>query len=766
MPHGHFVRVRTRAVGVVLVFAALCAVARANYTPPIGIPAPSFGIDQTHMMYEGQYYDAGGFAYRDAGNGPYTHYVDNTHPNATNVNNPYGTPDKPRADIFDGYSITLPPGSVVEVHGGPYYYSGWRQINSQGTAEKPVFVRAVDPDAKVLVRGNPEHDLRLNGSYLIFENFEYYDDAWIRVWSGSDHICVRRCEVHDPVGTWKAGGSVLYAADWTSDIVFYQNHLHHKQKGTPSNPADCHGVNIGSGAQYIWVLENNIHHNSGDAFQASHMADPPPHHVYVGANELHEDRENGIDLKHIHDVVVSQNVIYGYQLSSTSIGDAIVVGSNGFTENVEGPTRSWILFNDIRDSYRGIRVEGARDCWIIGNTIHDTSQNGVQFDIDPDSWNINVVGNTIASIGGDGIHHSWQTGATEFHIEDNIISNVSGDHIQLAPAIAQQADLRNNLFWNGGGNISIKWGSTTYIGQSASGINALPNSSGNVVGDPAFVNRLADDFHIQQNSAAIDIGFESTSYQTFLSLYGLDIRKDKDGVSRPQSSGWDAGAYEWQGSAQVVGRYVFYNNSAFDGNDPAANAADDAAIATDKQALLPGQTATFANYTSYWRGINGVMVDIENLPGTPTVFDLLYNVGNDDNPNSWPCASTPISVTVRRGAGVGGSDRVTILWNDGAIVNTWLRVTIKATANTGLAEPDVFYFGNAIGETGNSPTDAKVTPTDAIGCRNNPHTSQNPAGVTDAYDFDRDTHVGPTDEIICRDNGTNSMTALKLITVP
>jgi len=218
--------------------------------------------------------------------------------------------------------------------------------------------------------------------------------------------------------------------------------------------------------------------------------------------------------------------------------------------------------------------------------------------------------------------------------------------------------------------------------------------------------------------------------------------------------------------AQVVGRYVFYNNSAFDGADPAANAADDAAIATDKQALLPGQTASFANYTSYWRGINGVMVDIENLPGTPTAFDLYYNVGNDDNPDGWPCAPTPTSVTVRHGAGVGGSDRVTILWNDGAITNTWLRLTIKATANTGLSEPDVFYFGNAIGETGNSPTDAKVTPTDAIGCRNNPHTSQNPAGITDAYDFDRDTHVGPTDEIVCRENGTSSRTALRLITAP
>ena len=35
-------------------------------------------------------------------------------------------------------------------------------------------------------------------------------------------------------------------------------------------------------------------------------------------------------------------------------------------------------------------------------------------------------------------------------------------------------------------------------------------------------------------------------------------------------------------SASVAGRYVFYNNSAFDGGNPAANAADDAAIARSK----------------------------------------------------------------------------------------------------------------------------------------------------------------------------------------
>ena len=63
-------------------------------------------------------------------------------------------------------------------------------------------------------------------------------------------------------------------------------------------------------------------------------------------------------------------------------------------------------------------------------------------------------------------------------------------------------------------------------------------------------------------------------------------------------------AWPLAGVSSVVGRNVFYNNSRFDGNDPRATAADDYAIATDKSALLPGQTAKFGNYTSFRGGIN------------------------------------------------------------------------------------------------------------------------------------------------------------------
>ena len=193
------------------------------------------------------------------------------------------------------------------------------------------------------------------------------------------------------------------------------------------------------------------------------------------------------------------------------------------------------------------------------------------------------------------------------------------------------------------------------------------------------------------------------------------------------------------------------------------------------KALLPVGMATFANYTSYSRGINGVMIDMEGLSRPPGVNDFQFRMGNDNKPygddpdswhDDWPWAPTPTSITVRAGAGTEGSDRVTLLWADNLIQKRWLQVTVRATSTTGLAEDDVFYLGNAVGESGNALGDALVNATDEIGARNNPHGPFNPAAINDVYDFNRDRLVNASDQIIARNNRTNPFTALKLIMPP
>src|SRR6185503_18866500 len=96
----------------------------------------------------------------------------------------------------------------------------------------------------------------------------------------------------------------------------------------------------------------------------------------------------------------------------------------------------------------------------------------------------------------------------------------------------------------------------------------------------------------------------------------------------------------------VLSRLIFYNHSSWDGTNSAATTNDDSAIATNKVALRRGQVATFTNYTSFNKGINGIMIDLA-LVGTPTTNDFTFKVGNDNNPDSWATATAPTNISVR-----------------------------------------------------------------------------------------------------------------------
>jgi hypothetical protein len=167
----------------------------------------------------------------------------------------------------------------------------------------------------------------------------------------------------------------------------------------------------------------------------------------IGGNLSHEDRENAVGLKTIRDVVVSQNTMYGYRSPQTSSGDAVVVGSNGYDlQQGFGPDIVWLLFNVIRASQTGIRVEGVRHGWIIGNYIRDVRSNGITLDIDPDSQRLAIVGNTIAVV-REGIHHHWQVGIDEVIIESNLITDFGLSALSLGTGVGSVTTLNNNLFW-------------------------------------------------------------------------------------------------------------------------------------------------------------------------------------------------------------------------------------------------------------------------------------------------------------------------------
>lgn len=200
---------------------------------------------------------------------------------------------------------------------------------------------------------------------------------------------------------------------------------------------------------------------------------------------------------------------------------------------------------------------------------------------------------------------------------------------------------------------------------------------------------------------------------------------------------------------RVVGRHVFYNNSSFDGGDPAANVGDDSAIATNKTALQAGGGAGLANLSSYSRGLNGIMIDLANSTANLAVIDFAFSLQTISNPSVWVDAPSPAAFAVRELA-VPDQRRATFTWADGQIQNAWLRVSVLAGARTGLSAPDVFYFGNLTGEVTGPFNPARVGAPDVTATRGG--LSRAGAAIVNPYDHNRDGWVNIRDVEIARSN--------------
>jgi ELWxxDGT repeat protein len=205
----------------------------------------------------------------------------------------------------------------------------------------------------------------------------------------------------------------------------------------------------------------------------------------------------------------------------------------------------------------------------------------------------------------------------------------------------------------------------------------------------------------------------------------------------------------------VVGRQVFYNNSAFDGRDPDANVADLAAVARDREALLTltGDNTQLVpvHLTSFDKGINGLILQFAGGSTTPQLGpeDLQFRVGTGGVASVWPLAPAP-TVTPLPGH---GEPMFLVTWPDGAIKNTWLRVGVRANERTGLASPQFFYFGNLVGD---ATGDGRVNALDLAATRRALNTV---VTTSTAADFNRDGRVNALDVAIVRRNLNMSLTA-------
>ncbi len=223
-----------------------------------------------------------------------------------------------------------------------------------------------------------------------------------------------------------------------------------------------------------------------------------------------------------------------------------------------------------------------------------------------------------------------------------------------------------------------------------------------------------------------------------------------DGMNRLTSS---------QRGARIVSSYFYHKGSYFDTTFGVQAALDTGkSLARESSGVL---TLGYQNMINTSRGINGLVFDIQDLASTNlTAADFQFqmspqNVYDQPNnpPGSWAAAPAPTQIEVIPASGSTPA-RVILRWADNAIKDRWLRVTLKSTANTGLAEDEIFYAGHLLGD---ATGDLLVRISDILEIRS--HLAQQ-AGVSDVRDIDKDGMIRTNDILAARSNLAQQLSVL------
>jgi hypothetical protein len=535
------------------------------WTPPIGIPLPSFGIFETYRMYDAPAARNPALTYYESPSGGYyTHYIDNTDPNATNTSNPYGTAAKPRANLP---AADWPAGSVIEIHGGPYTYTSSFLMRGYGTAQYPIFVRGVGVDATTPRLNGALHP---EGTYLIVEGLSAQGCLVMseQVPEGArdtEYVGIRHLNIFPPDTT--QGGSISVLGEYTAEgngtnrashVVIYNNLVHDFGDMASLEDDDWGGINVGIFTDSTWVVDNQIYHSTGCGGQVIGGPGAAPirsDHTYYGRNIVHDMRSSGLSVKYGDNVVFSQNAIYRIRPkpSWTALGGGIRYQYH--------PTRFWILFNDISQCQQGFTgTRGGSETteqtyvWLIGNLIHEHiypnhlnwnttwQMSGIQIGGKHDAT---IVNNTIVGYPCG----MWLNDLDSYAVANNIIADantISWPSLQVEAEVVPATTIENTLFYQTSGTVKVKMGSTIYTTMEALRAGTT-TGDGCVIADPGFTNTGAGDFHLRASSAAIDAGQSSgvaaEVSDQFQQLYGIDLRTDIEG--KPRTGAWEIGAYEY-----------------------------------------------------------------------------------------------------------------------------------------------------------------------------------------------------------------------------
>jgi hypothetical protein len=305
------------------------------------------------------------------------------------------------------------------------------------------------------------------------------------------------------------------------------------------------GFFLSTGAHYIRIEDFEIYgtRSGGVTLDADSQVTPPPtvwaHHIYVKGCKIH-------DIARVHDNTMYGNDAIGadYPCTDLTIDSCILynIGRLNYytspqavplgTKSANEATCTGEDGNSCYNHDHGIYFRGAGNLTVQNSIFYSDFKSGwaiVGFGKYGSATNNKIINNTfyVNNPEREGITTNGSgSSPSELIISNNIIHSPNGWCISHKGSNLSQVQVKNNICYN-----------SPALAESGACSQPGWTCTGNIMGeDPKFVNLSARDFHLQSTSPAINKGISTNAPS-----------KDFDGNSRPQGSGFDIGAYEYEG---------------------------------------------------------------------------------------------------------------------------------------------------------------------------------------------------------------------------
>ncbi len=338
-----------------------------------------------------------------------------------------GTAEAPFRTIGKAISV-VQAGELVRVRAGTYNETLLLD-GKDGTAVAKITLQG---------EGNPKVTPGASGAVVQFKRQHWIVDGFDIDVQGQARFAVTfdgntsgsviaNSEIHH--GTLGAGVTTFGGAQ---GATIENNHIHHFSRGE----TDSHGISVQTTSKNITVKNNDIHDNSGDSVQClgpeGFNSNAPADGLVIEGNHFYSNRENAVDIKTCHNVVIRNNRMHGFRPSSSAKGDVVVIHYSAKNVLVEN--------NDIFDGSKGISVGGNREgpvpsgVVIQKNRIHDIvtegggEGTGIRLE---NSDGTKLFNNTVVRTAGYALRLGGGTGGATSNlvVKNNVISSTQNANL-------------------------------------------------------------------------------------------------------------------------------------------------------------------------------------------------------------------------------------------------------------------------------------------------------------------------------------------------